>query len=155
MNAPADKPFTMRPPPSGLHGWDDGLSAQERASQIYVHHSIPLSQRHVAQTVGREIDHDRRIVDQDVDSPEGVDRRLGHCGSGFSGAHVDADGVALAAESVGDLLRSLYVDVGNDHRCAGLREGRGIDHPNTTGSAGDDGDLAGEIEHICMGHGLD
>ncbi len=63
---------------SSFHGLDDGLGAQERAPQIDVKHPIPLGDGHVGQSEGRQVGHDRRVVDQDVDTAEVLDGAGGH-----------------------------------------------------------------------------
>ena len=63
---------------AGLHRGDDGLRAQQRAAEVHVHHAVPLVERHVRQTEGRQVGHDRGVVDEDVDAAERVDRGVGH-----------------------------------------------------------------------------
>ena len=45
---------------------------------------------HVGEPVGRQVGHDRGVVDQDVDAAEGVDRGRRHRRRGLGRAHVDA-----------------------------------------------------------------
>ena len=111
-----------------------------------------------AKPVGREVDHDRRVVDQDVDAAERVHRGLCHRLGGLRRADVDTDAdrpMALGAERLGRLRRRVVVDVGEHDRRPGLGQRLGVDHADPTGAAGDHGHLVGQVEQLCSGHGVD
>ena len=91
---------------------------------------------------------DRGVVDQVVDAAELRKRLRGHLLGGVGVGDVDPHGervAALALDAVGDLLRALGVDVGDDHGRALAGQRLGVRLADTAAGSGDDRHLLLEL----------
>ena len=91
---------------------------------------------------------DRGVVDQVVDAAELGKRLRGHLLGGVGIRDVDAHRqrvAALALDPVGDLLRALGVDVGDDNGRALAGQRLGVRLADAATGTGDDGHLVLEL----------
>ena len=97
----------------------------------------------------RLADVDAGVVDEDVDAAEIAGDALGHGGDGGLVGDVGGDGDRLGAASrqLGDRgVRLRLVAADDRDRGAGFGQSAGHAEPDAAIAAGDDGDLAAEIE---------
>ena len=113
------------------HGRQHGAAAEKQAFQIDRHHAVPF--RRIdgvdAAAVHRNGREDRRVVDQDVDAAEFIEREFGHVlGRCFVG-NIDFGRQCFAVELLddfaGDFFRGGRVDVSDDDFRARFGESRG------------------------------
>ena len=103
---------------------------------------------------GDDLDHERGIVDEDVDAAEFPFGGSGHCGDGGLVRDVSAYAECLAASGgdfCSDGLGAVFINVGNDHGCTCGRETQGIsatDGISAPTGAGDDGHFAVKAELV-------
>ena len=103
---------------------------------------------------GDDLDHERGIVDEDVDTAEFGLGGSGHGGDGGLVRDVGAKTERLSASGsdfCGDGLGAVFIDVGNDNGGAGCREAQGIgaaDRITASAGAGNDGHFAVEAELV-------
>jgi hypothetical protein len=122
-----------------------GHDAQERAVERHVHHGAPFRERHL---IDRLLAAQRRVVDEEVDAAEALDRGRDHAVDRGSIGDVGDGGERLAA--LGDDLGDDGIGLGligagvDDDRGAILRQLQRDGTADVTAGAGDEGDAAGE-----------
>ena len=154
MNAPADRPLTIRPPPRSVI---DSITAWVHSNgprRFTLRTRSQSGDRHVGQAVGREVGHDRCVVDQDVDSAELAAIAADVIWAADS-AEVTSRWTAtarkpLSFKAVCGALRCVEVDVGDHHRGADFTKRLGVDRTDVAGAAGHHGDLPGEVEKFRL-----
>jgi len=107
-----------------------------------------------------DIDHQRGIVDEDVDAAKGIGRRRRHgqCRRFVSDIDLDGNGPpATGDDLVGHRLRAFPIEIGDDDSRAGRRQTQGIgpaDGIAAPAGASDDRDFAIKAELVeGEGHG--
>ena len=131
-----DDTLMIRPQPARRMAGVTSADAQEGAGDVDPHEPLPFRQRDLLERPADQlggwwhIAHvKRRIIDQDIDTAERLQRRVGHCLHGLRIGHVDRErqGRAAGLLNLTDrLIRPLLVDVGHDGDGAGGREGQRI-----------------------------
>ena len=126
------------------------LAPEHGASQIDPHRSVPNRRVHLGDgkiptdELGVRI---RRIVMQDVESPERFFRGAEEFLKGLLVGDIGADGEALAAillDCLDNILSPLIVDIADDDGSAFGGESKRAPSTDSRGGAGDHGDSAGE-----------
>ncbi|MBB5051216.1 hypothetical protein HNQ36_001170 [Afipia massiliensis] len=94
-----------------------------------------------------------RIVDENVETTQLLQRGFDHVCDGYFVSHIDRDRQRLCAEHF-DVTNSVFgfrlVAPGNDDACACTGKTAGHAEADAAIAAGDDGDLAGQIEGRCL-----
>ncbi len=145
--------LTIAPPPAFGHLARHRLADQEGALEVDVDHRVPVGLGDVEEVGGAE---DAGVVDQDVDPSERRERRRGRGLDLAAAGDVAADRPGLGAELGGERLGRGGVDVPEREPGAARREQPRAGGADAVGGAGDDDDLAGEIECVswpCSGSG--
>src|SRR5262245_25154294 len=138
--------------PSRLHGGKHRAAGEEHAAQVDRHHPVPLLDRDLEPGAPRQHAHQRGVVDEHVDRPETIERRLRHgLGRVLAGdVGGEADGLApLRGERLGHGFRRRAVDVGGDHAGARLGEFLGVDLADALAAPGDDDGASGQIKALA------
>ena len=136
------------------HHRRDLLAHAQWALEIHREDLAPVVEGHLAHRHRRRVD--AGVVDQHVDTAEPVDDLLDEPGDGVPVTDVAGEGEHLGAGGGPDLLGHLVAQLllaGADHDL-GAGRGQSLDHgpADALGGAGDDGHLAGEVEHIGTAH---
>nr|WP_278045351.1 hypothetical protein [Actinomadura fibrosa] len=103
-----------------------------------------------------DLGHDGGVVDEDVDAAVRGDRGLDHRGRRRPVGDVGLHGGGLEAvggQGRGGPLGAVAVEVGQQHRRAGLGQRAAVDLADGSGAAGDDGDLAVQAQSVECAHG--
>src|SRR4029077_12027021 len=123
-----------------------GMHATKGAIEDDIHHLAPFGIAHVADGLFTP---ERRVVDQNIDAPEPLERGLGERVGSFFIADIAKNGDRFAAalfdlahDTLGFDLVGANID---DHRSAGPRERKRDCTTDITPGTGNDSDLAGEL----------
>ena len=147
MGPVTDDVSTMRPAPFAEHLRKTGLDRVQRSLDVDPHHAVPVAVGHVRHAHHRV---DACVRGEDVDAPEGLHHRRGHCVRARPISHVNGDGdrlMALAAESARHVLGSGGVHVGDGDLRSFRGEHLGDTPADTAGSPRDDRCLTVERLH--------
>ncbi len=118
--------------------------AEERAKEVDAKHPLEAVDRFVF-----ELDDvmDGRVVDEDIDVPEGIDRELERVPPRVLVAHVEMHETCVVTELLRERLALIVEDVGDHNLRAFAHEQPCLRLALSARRAGDDGDLAFESAH--------
>jgi len=125
-----------------LHLGKHGLGAQERTFDVDGGDSIPLLTGYFVERMALDIEKDRRVVDEDIDSPEHLYGLGRHACSIFLPRNIDLQSDGFAARC-GDLFDDILTveDISDDNCRPFCGKPATIGCADVPRSSGDDGDF--------------
>ncbi len=135
--------------PALAHVGNAGAAAEPHAHDVHFHDAAELAGGNLFEGPQLDRAEHRGVVHQDVDAAERLDGFLGHARDFGFRRNVDLEAEGLRSARARDLGRRLVelAQIGDDHRCALLRETRRDGPADAHRTAGDDRDLAFQPVH--------